>query len=303
MNTEVAVTTKEPLSIIQDMATRFGMDKKAFESTIRQTCMPSNTQVSNEQFVAFLLVAKQYNLNPITKEIYAFPSKGAIQPIVGIDGWCNIINSQGQLDGIEFEDKLENGKLVAITCRISRKDRAKPIETTEYMEECRRATQPWQQWPARMLRHKALIQCARYAFSLSGIMEPDEAERMVDVTPPPADIRPAELDKTKTLSPFKTATLRNTFHKNMKESLEKARNKQELEDIWTLNASKISDMEKSGDERDQLAVYDLEQFKVILESRLATVTDADDRAPLPEDPDAAVSAYIREQDDHMRNIA
>jgi hypothetical protein len=32
-----------------------------------------------------------------------------------------------------------------------------------------------------MLRHKAAIQAARYAFSFAGIMEPDEAERMVSV--------------------------------------------------------------------------------------------------------------------------
>lgn len=180
MTQEIAV--KEAPSIIQDMATRFGMDKRAFEATLKATVVPAN--VSNEQFVAFLLVAKQYNLNPITKEIYAFPAKGGgIQPIVGIDGWCNIINSNPQLDGIEFEDVMTDGKLTAITCKIYRKDRSKPTEATEYMDECKRSSDPWTKWPARMLRHKALIQCARYAFSFSGIVDPDEAERMIDVTP------------------------------------------------------------------------------------------------------------------------
>jgi RecT family protein len=51
------------------------------------------------------------------------------------------------------------------------------------MAECVRATDPWKKWPNRMLRHKAAIQCARYAFGFSGIMEPDEYERMKDVTP------------------------------------------------------------------------------------------------------------------------
>jgi hypothetical protein len=32
-----------------------------------------------------------------------------------------------------------------------------------------------------MLRHKAMIQCARVAFSLAGIFDPDEAERVADV--------------------------------------------------------------------------------------------------------------------------
>ncbi|WP_208431614.1 recombinase RecT, partial [Bartonella doshiae] len=37
---------------------------------------------------------------------------------------------------------------------------------------------PWKKYPARMLRHKATIQCARYAFGFSGIYEEDEAARI-----------------------------------------------------------------------------------------------------------------------------
>ena len=36
-----------------------------------------------------------------------------------------------------------------------------------------------------MLRHKAAIQCARVAFSLSGIYEPDEAERIEESSKEP----------------------------------------------------------------------------------------------------------------------
>ena len=48
------------------------------------------------------------------------------------------------------------------------------------MEECKRTTDTWKQWPARMLRHKATIQAGRYAFGISGIIDPDEAERFKD---------------------------------------------------------------------------------------------------------------------------
>lgn len=183
------LATQQTPSVISDMAMRFGMDKRAFEQTLKATVVPAN--VSNEQFAAFLLVAKQYNLNPITKEIYAFPSRnGGIQPIVGIDGWANIMNSHPQFDGMTTEEKIVDGKVVAVTCRIYRKDRAHPTECTEYLDECKRNTDTWKQWPIRMLRHKAMIQCARYAFGFSGIIEQDEAERMADVTPdlqaPPA---------------------------------------------------------------------------------------------------------------------
>lgn len=168
-------------SVLIDMANRFGMDKAVFYDTIKATCLPANVKVTNEQFAAFLLVARDYKLNPITKEIYAFPDKnGGIQPIVSIDGWLNMINSHPQMDGIEFEEIINDGKVEAVTCRIHRKDRSKPAVVTEYLAECKRNTQPWTQWPIRMLRHKAAIQCARVAFGFAGIMEPDEFERMSD---------------------------------------------------------------------------------------------------------------------------
>ena len=78
---------------------------------------------------------------------------------------------------MEFVDNVEGGKLMSITCRMYRKDRARPTEVTEYMSECLRGTDTWKQWPARM-RHKATIQAARYAFGLSGIYDEDEAQRM-----------------------------------------------------------------------------------------------------------------------------
>ena len=52
------------------------------------------------------------------------------------------------------------------------------------MAECKRNTDPWRQWPNRMLRHKATIQAARYAFGFSGIADPDEAERSADAPRP-----------------------------------------------------------------------------------------------------------------------
>jgi phage recombination protein Bet len=167
-------------SVTIDMANRFGMEPGPFEQVLRATVVPHET--TKEQFAAFLLVAKRYNLDPITREIYAFPTRaGGIQPIVGIDGWLRIINDHPQLDGIEFKDHLlDDGNLAAVTCRIYRKDRAHPVELTEYLIECQRPTEAWNKWPARMLRHKALIQCARYAFGLSGIVEPDEFERFND---------------------------------------------------------------------------------------------------------------------------
>jgi phage recombination protein Bet len=134
-------------------------------------------QVSDAQMTALLIVANQYGLNPWTKEIYAFPDKNnGIVPVVGVDGWARIINGNAQFDGMEFAQDDES-----CTCIIFRKDRGHPIKVTEYMAECKRANVgPWSSHPKRMLRHKAMIQCARLAFGFGGIYDQDEAERIVE---------------------------------------------------------------------------------------------------------------------------
>lgn len=146
-------------------------------------------QVSDAQMSALLIVANQYRLNPWTKEIYAFPDKNnGIVPVVGVDGWSRIINENPQFDGMDFQQDDES-----CTCIIYRKDRAHPIKVTEYLSECKRPAQPWQTHPKRMLRHKAMIQCARLAFGYVGIYDQDEAERIVDVNEKPVRQNAAEV--------------------------------------------------------------------------------------------------------------
>lgn len=191
MTQQLAQAKQSPISAL---AARLNINEQEMQGIVMNTLMKAKgnngAQVSNEEFVTFLAIANEYKLNPLTKEIYAFANRGAIQPIVSIDGWLKIINQHPQFDGMEFEDSLDaNGQLSAITCRIYRKDRNRPIEVTEYLAECQGTSEPWKKWPARMLRHKAAIQAARYAFGLSGIVDPDEAERIESVAE--RDVTPA----------------------------------------------------------------------------------------------------------------
>jgi phage recombination protein Bet len=135
-------------------------------------------QVTDAQMTALMVVANQYGLNPWTREIYAFPDKNnGIVPVVGVDGWARIINDHPQFDGVEFEQNDES-----CTCVIYRKDRTRPVKVTEWKSECvRDGFGPWKSHPKRMLRHKALIQCARLAFGYGGIYDQDEAERIVEI--------------------------------------------------------------------------------------------------------------------------
>jgi len=177
VTTEIA---KQEAGILASLATHYGMVREHFIRTIKATIMGGKT-VSDEQLAAFCLVAKEHGLNPFTKEIFAFPANGGIIPVVSVDGWLKLINGHPAFDGMEFVDAVnDKGALVSVTCKMYRKDRAHPVVVTEYMAECLRGTDVWKKWPARMLRHKATIQAARYAFGFAGIVEPDEAERMVE---------------------------------------------------------------------------------------------------------------------------
>lgn len=163
------------------LSSRISVSEDEAHKIIMRTLVSAkgNAQVTADEFVTFLAIANEYRLNPLTKEIYAFVNRGTIQPIVSIDGWLSIINGHPQFDGMEFADALaDDGSLISVTCRIYRKDRSRCTEVMEYMAECRGTSEPWKKWPARMLRHKATIQAARYAFGLSGIYDPDEADRI-----------------------------------------------------------------------------------------------------------------------------
>ena len=173
------------------LAERFGMGTDGDVVTILKATAFKGP-ATDAQLVALMVVAQQYGLNPFTKELYAFPDRNnGIVPVVGVDGWSRIINSHAQFDGMDFtQDEI------SCTCTIYRKDRNHPVKVTEYMAECRReGVGPWKSHPYRMLRHKALIQCARLAFGFVGIFDQDEAERIVE----------AEADKVPRISPTKAS--------------------------------------------------------------------------------------------------
>jgi phage recombination protein Bet len=153
------------------LAQRFGMEQDAeLITTLKQTAFKSREPASDAQLTALMVIANEYGLNPFTKEIYAYPDQHkGIVPVVGVDGWIRIVNEHPQFDGIEFDTTPE-----AVTARIYRKDRSRPTVVTEYLEECRRNTDPWKNMPKRMLRHKALMQCARVAFGFA-LYDDDEA--------------------------------------------------------------------------------------------------------------------------------
>jgi phage recombination protein Bet len=164
-------------SLIVRFSERLGLEPTRMVATLKATVFRTDKPISDEQMAALLLVAEAYNLNPFTKELFAFVDKtGSVVPFVSIDGWARIVNEHPQMDGVTFDTEEDGG---ACTCILYRKDRHHPITVTEFLSECRRDTAPWRSHPRRMLRHKAFMQCGRLAFGFAGIHDEDEAQRIV----------------------------------------------------------------------------------------------------------------------------
>src|SRR5512146_862248 len=173
--------------LLTKMAAAYGLEEKAFLATMKTTIFP--LAETNEQLITLLVVADQYGLNPFLKgELHAFPQAGGVVPIVGVDGWHKIANRQPALQGwtLEWSDKMVKAQGANAPCpesweiTIYRNDRQYPVVVREWLDEVYRGTAPWKSHPKRMLRHKTLIQGFREAFGISGIYDPDEAERIVE---------------------------------------------------------------------------------------------------------------------------
>lgn len=169
-------------SALSKLASRFNVDPAKVVRLLRGTVIKptrDGREATDEEVAAFSIVANQYGLNPFTREIHAFadPQRGVV-PIVGIDGWAHIVNDEPRFDGCEFEEIKEDDDL-GVQCTMHVKGRAHPITITEWLSECKRNTTPWNTMKRRMLRHKAFMQCARYAFSISGIFDEDEARDII----------------------------------------------------------------------------------------------------------------------------
>lgn len=178
------------------MAGKYNVEPNKLLDTLKNTVFKNAT---NDELLALVVVSNEYGLNPLTKEIYAFPAKGGgIVPVVSIDGWIRMMNDHPQFDGIDYQfEHDEQGRLIACTAIIYRKDRSHPTRVTEYLAECRRNTEPWKM-ERRMLRHKATIQGARVAFGFSGITDEDEAA----ATPGLANARDVTPARSVPIDPF-----------------------------------------------------------------------------------------------------
>ena len=244
-------------NLLIQVAQQCSIEPAELQDVLMKTIMPNNTKPEN--VTAFLAVAKQHNLNPLTREIYAFPAKsGGISVVMSVDGWNKIMNQHPQFDGIEFNHATdEKGQVTSVTATIYRKDRQRPTVVTEFLSECNTGSQPWKQYPSRMLRHAAMKQAIRLAFGLSGVApEPEATEE--EESPAPKVVNPESGSQ-----PFFL----------LKEQFESCQSQESLEEANSLaNAyAKRGDLSKGEVDRLKLIQKQVEQD---IAKMMATATEA-----------------------------
>jgi phage recombination protein Bet len=169
-STKRAIAAREaqrarPMTALESLAARLDVSPSSLQETLLQTVFKN---CSKAEFVALVIVSNTYNLNPLLREIYAFPKKGGgIQAIVGYDGWIKIANSHPQYDGFEsVHIEEQNGDLKAIEGVLHRKDRSHPTKKLVYLKEFKRNTEPWNTSPHHMLDVRCFCQTVRLALGI-----------------------------------------------------------------------------------------------------------------------------------------
>lgn len=158
---------------ITKFASKCGLTNEKFIKALVAHIADPKRGVPGEVVFAYCMLCEIYSLDPFAG--HAALIKG-VKPSVTVDGWTHVMNSHPDYQGCEFIDHCDGDdprNIYAITCKIHHAKRKVPIEVTEYLVECQKNEGPWRTHPRRMLRHRALMQCARVAFGLP-IQEVDD---------------------------------------------------------------------------------------------------------------------------------
>ena len=114
-----------------------------------------------------------HKLDPLQYEILlikqvSVPLTQDWQVFITLNGWIQLLHAHPQFMGITFTySPVTECDDVWIECAIYRKDHHYPITVREYLNEAKGESSFWKDTPKRMLRNRALAQCARLALGIA----------------------------------------------------------------------------------------------------------------------------------------
>lgn len=171
------------------LAAFIGMEPSAMLDTIKSQCFKGvrPDQISDAQLAAFVSIANEMKVNPLLPGmLYAYPSQGAIVPMMGPDGVYKRLTEHPEVDSWEtvvYPEDVLQPPTHAVT-KIYRKGRERPLSYTALLSEWKVNSNPnWNTRARHMLGLRSLKQCARQI--IHGIpFDEDERSIMgaIDVT-------------------------------------------------------------------------------------------------------------------------
>lgn len=156
---------------------------------------------TDDELKMLLYLSKEYNLDPLKKEIYFIKYGGKSSILTSRDGYLKIANLNPNFDGLESDvvyhgDKLtkrsdgslhieygaehlsfDKTKLIGAYCSVFRKDRSKAITVFVSLKDYYKRGAPiWEQYINAMILKVAEAMALKRAFSISGLVTKEEIE-------------------------------------------------------------------------------------------------------------------------------
>ncbi|GAF93963.1 unnamed protein product, partial [marine sediment metagenome] len=113
MSSELATTGS--LDMVATLAADHGMDPEEFKGTVFDLCgCPGATE---SHFMGLMMVAQQYKLNPLLRQLYLMKTKKGIQVVVPIDGYLQLMhqNAEYVAHSIQYGNDDEGGLYCEVT--------------------------------------------------------------------------------------------------------------------------------------------------------------------------------------------
>lgn len=207
----------------------------------------------------YMKVCESVGLNPLTKPFEYIVLNGKMT-LYALRGCTDQLRTVHGVSVVDMQETERDGVFI-VTVKVSNKE-----GRTDMAKGAVNITGLKGEALANALMKAETKAKRRATLSICGLGLLDETE--IETIPGAVNVTPSDVDETKPASPFKNATLRNQFVRNVQESLKNAKTEAELNDILALNKEKLDLMANSGAEADQLGVDGLRNDYVLAKKRL-----------------------------------
>ena len=159
---------------IKAAALRAGLSYESFTQQLLSCAFAHVTFWQQSDVERLFWLADRLGLDPLERDLIALEQKEAFPPtlafMITLDGWVKLLHRHPRFRGLSFEDgpSDEHGLPIWVACSVFWEGFACPWVVREWACEHRSLHESWLDHPRRMLRHKALTQCARLALGVGG---------------------------------------------------------------------------------------------------------------------------------------